>query len=148
MPAYQHLLVALDLSPESEAILQQAVAFAALYEARISLIHVVEQARISGPYLNLDFSSLEHQIKIDSEKRMSQLAASSGISREDCIIELGVASQLIHEYAERLGADLIFLGSHGRHGVGLLLGSTANAVLHGANCDVLAVRIHAPTLGT
>ena len=148
MPAYQHLLVALDLSPESDAILQQAVAFAALYEARISLIHVVEQARISGPYLNLDFSSLEQQIKIDSERRMSQLAASSGIAREDCIIELGVASQLIHEYAERLGADLIFLGSHGRQGVGLLLGSTANAVLHGASCDVLAVRIHTPTLGT
>jgi universal stress protein A len=26
------------------------------------------------------------------------------------------------------------------HGLQLLLGSTANAVLHGAKCDVLAVR--------
>ena len=39
------------------------------------------------------------------------------------------------------GADLIVVGSHGRHGLALLLGSTANAVLHGAPCDVLAVRI-------
>ena len=35
----------------------------------------------------------------------------------------------------------LVVGSHGRHGLALLLGSTANAVLHGAPCDVLAVRI-------
>ena len=33
------------------------------------------------------------------------------------------------------------VGSHGRHGLALLLGSTANDVLHGAPCDVLAVRL-------
>ena len=49
----------------------------------------------------------------------------------------------ILETARELGADLIVVGSHGRHGLALLLGSTANAVLHGAPCDVLAVRIHA-----
>jgi universal stress protein A len=38
-------------------------------------------------------------------------------------------------------ADLIVIGSHGRHGMGLLLGSTANAVLHGSPCNVLAVRL-------
>ncbi len=40
-----------------------------------------------------------------------------------------------------MDADLIVLGTHGRHGLGLILGSTANGVLHGASCDVLAVRI-------
>ena len=43
--------------------------------------------------------------------------------------------------AEELGTDLIVVGSHGRHGLALLMGSTANGVLHGANCDVLAVRV-------
>ncbi|HHQ41669.1 MAG TPA: universal stress protein, partial [Chromatiales bacterium] len=38
-------------------------------------------------------------------------------------------------------ADLIVLGSHGRRGLTRLLGSTADAVLHSARCDVLAVRI-------
>jgi universal stress protein A len=37
--------------------------------------------------------------------------------------------------------DLIVLGSHGRHGLAVLLGSTARSVLNGAGCDVLAVRI-------
>jgi len=39
--------------------------------------------------------------------------------------------------------DLIVLGTHGQKGVQLLLGTTANSVLHGSNCDVLAVRIFA-----
>ena len=38
-------------------------------------------------------------------------------------------------------ADVIVVGSHGRHGIALLLGSTANGVLHGATTDVLAVRV-------
>ena len=42
---------------------------------------------------------------------------------------------------KRKGADVIVVGSHGRHGLALLLGSTANGVLHGATCDVLAVRV-------
>jgi universal stress protein A len=43
--------------------------------------------------------------------------------------------------AEREQVDLIVVGSHGRHGLSLLLGSTANSVLHYARCDVMAVRL-------
>jgi len=47
----------------------------------------------------------------------------------------------IHRLAKDQGLDLIVVGSHGRHGLSLLLGSTSTGVLHGAKCDVLAVRI-------
>ncbi|BBI62758.1 hypothetical protein HSBAA_40640 [Vreelandella sulfidaeris] len=47
----------------------------------------------------------------------------------------------IHRFAEEHGVDLIVVGSHGRHGFALLLGSTSTGVLHGAQCDVLAVRV-------
>jgi len=43
--------------------------------------------------------------------------------------------------AGEIKADLIVVGSHGRHGLGLLLGSTASSVVHHAACDVLAVRL-------
>lgn len=39
-------------------------------------------------------------------------------------------------------ADWRVVGSHGRHGLALPLGSTANAMMHRAPCDILAVRIH------
>lgn len=56
-------------------------------------------------------------------------------------LERGHAPTQILRLAKDTGADLIVVGSHGRHGLRLLLGSTANAVLHGAECDVLAVRV-------
>ena len=46
-----------------------------------------------------------------------------------------------YRVAEEQSCDLIVVGSHGRHGLALLLGSTANDVLHGAPCDVIAVRL-------
>ena len=53
----------------------------------------------------------------------------------------GTTVEKILQERDRLQADLIVLGSHGRHGLALLLGSTANGVLHHAKCDVLAVRL-------
>jgi len=43
--------------------------------------------------------------------------------------------------AKEQGCDLIVVGSHGRHGLALLLGSTSNDLLHGAPCDTLAVAL-------
>jgi universal stress protein A len=53
----------------------------------------------------------------------------------------GVPEQEIVRLAGQEGIDLIIVGSHGRHGLALLLGSTASNVLHHAGCDVLAIRL-------
>ena len=53
----------------------------------------------------------------------------------------GTPSREIHRFVEEWDADLIVLGTHGQKGAQLLLGSTANSMLHGASCDVLAVRV-------
>jgi len=45
-----------------------------------------------------------------------------------------------HGMFKKTGQSIV-VGSHGRHGLALLLGSTANDILHGAPCDVLAVRL-------
>jgi universal stress protein A len=55
-------------------------------------------------------------------------------------VSLGAPKQEIVDFARAQGIDLIVLGSHGRHGLARLLGSTASAVLNHAHCDVLAVR--------
>ena len=56
-------------------------------------------------------------------------------------VEIGSPADEIHHMAEKLNADLIVIGTHGQSGLRLLLGSTANAVLHGVKRDVLAVKI-------
>ena len=61
--------------------------------------------------------------------------------REPAPRRFGRPESELQRAAEAKGADVIVVGSHGRHGLALLLGSTANGVLHGATCDVLAVRV-------
>ncbi|MFS9629926.1 universal stress protein [Klebsiella pneumoniae] len=63
------------------------------------------------------------------------------LKKEDCHLTYGQPRQEIHHLAKEKACDLIVVGSHGRHGLALLLGSTANDVLHGAPCDVLAVKL-------
>ncbi|MCY1401873.1 Universal stress protein family protein [compost metagenome] len=65
------------------------------------------------------------------------------LSGANAHLTYGQPRQEIHNLAKEDGCDLIVVGSHGRHGLALLLGSTANDVLHGAPCDVLAVRLMA-----
>ena len=60
-------------------------------------------------------------------------------------MEIGSPKAEIIRIAEDMGADLIVVGSHGRHGIALLLGSTAASVVHHAKCDVLAVRLREPS---
>ena len=56
------------------------------------------------------------------------------------MLEKGSTKMSIVKLAKKIGADLIITGSHGRHGLVNLLGSTASGILHGADCDVLVVK--------
>ncbi|MGB1202845.1 MAG: universal stress protein [Alloalcanivorax venustensis] len=70
-----------------------------------------------------------------------EAGAAGGVRGQRDGLHPGGAARLDGDPAVVEIADLIVLGSHGKHGIRLLLGSTANAVLHRATCDVLAVRI-------
>lgn len=141
---YQKILLAVDLSSHAELLCQKAAEMAQLHQASLSVISVVEpivsdSAFDTMPPLPVDFDDLRLQ---SLRERLQQLSAKYGIRAEQRFLEIGVPKREICRKASDLASDLIIVGSHGRHGVELLLGSTANAVLHHAQCDVLAVRIH------
>jgi len=73
--------------------------------------------------------------------RLAKLAEKLAVTEDRLWLEMGSPKSEIIRVAEENKVDLIVVGSHGRHGLGLLLGSTANGVLHHAACDVLAVRL-------
>ena len=79
----------------------------------------------------------------EARESLDKLAAELGQADAQRWVVLGSTGPEIKRTAEEHDVDLIVVGSHGRHGLALLLGSTANAVLHGAPCDVLAVRVGA-----
>lgn len=84
----------------------------------------------------------DEKILIESSKKSLQnFADKYGLSASPQIVQLGTPKYEITRFSKEQKHDLIIVGSHGRHGLGRLLGSTANGILHRANCDVLAIRM-------
>ena len=144
--AYQHILFAADFADEALRVGECAKDIAHKYGARLSLIHVIEDVNISlgGGYELLPvLPDLPDEALLgEARKVLDEMAHRLGTEdAEQWVVSAPSTKEGILDAAREHGVDLIVVGSHGRHGLALLLGSTANAVLHGAPCDVLAVRI-------
>jgi universal stress protein A len=83
----------------------------------------------------------EEELVKNAEQSLKTLQQEHGIPDAERLVLSGSPKHEIVRFAEEQNVDLIVIGSHGRHGIGRLLGSTAYPVLHHASCDVLAVRI-------
>ncbi|MDF1653948.1 MAG: universal stress protein [Coxiellaceae bacterium] len=141
--AYQHIILAVELDPESDAFLvKRTKELLQDYNADLTVIHAIEHnSNYGAAYGVMAGVDVEEMLVEEASKNMDALLKELDIANCKHVIKIGVAKQVILEEAENVGADLIISGSHGRSGVALLLGSTANAILHGAHCDVLAVRV-------
>lgn len=142
MSDYQRILVAIDLTEEAPEVLGKARRLAESNNATLDLLHVVEPVGYAyGGDLPLDLSDLQQQLEDNARSKLDAYGDEHGVGPENRHVVVGRPGSEVRRQAEERGADLIVIGSHGRHGIQLLLGSTANSVLHGSPCDVLAVRI-------
>ena len=142
MSQYTKILVAIDLSEDSSQVVKRGQAIAKNNAAELHIIHVIEPLSFAyGGDIPMDFSGIQDEIHQQATQQLQRFAEANEINAEHQHIVLGRPEVEIHSTAEELGADLIVVGSHGRYGLALLMGSTANGVLHGAGCDVLAVRV-------
>jgi universal stress protein A len=142
-PGYNHVLFAADFGPHCIETGARALELATRYQARLSLIHVVDYVPADLPtdMLALPQLEIEDQLVQTASGRLNELARNLGAEGCTLWVEIGSTRHEILRIAEEEGVDLIVLGSQGRSGLALLLGSTANGVLHNAPCDVLAVRV-------
>ena len=140
--SYHHILVAVDLTKDSHKVLERAVAIAERNNgAKISIMHTLEPLGFAyGGDIPMDLTSIQDQLDDHAKKRLAEIAETH-IPSEDQHVLVGMPDTEIHRFAQENDVDLIVVGSHGRHGFALLLGSTSTGVLHGAQCDVLAVRV-------
>jgi universal stress protein A len=145
MENYKHILLAVDFYEHCEAVANRAKDLAIKFQAKLSIVHVVDSMPITDagygadiPF-NLDLTS---ELMAGAKTRLAKLAEKLGVTKDKLWLEMGSPKSEIIRVAEENNVDLIVIGSHGRHGLALLLGSTANGVLHHATCDVLAVRLH------
>lgn len=150
------ILLAVDGSEGSNAAVQQVLSRPWPSGSEVKIISVVELLTTVTPenfwvpdnyYLHLE-QSLQEQARTAIERAEARFKeAHSPLAITTEIIN-GVAKDVIVEEAERWGADLIMLGSHGYRGLKRFwYGSVSQAVVAHAHCSVEIVRTNAAQQG-
>ena len=140
--SYQHVLIGLDLSDESSQIIARVKDLFANSQSKISLIHVIEPLSFAyGGDIPMDLTQLQNQLEEQATIKLAEAGTELNVPVDRQHVIIGQPSNEIHRFAREKNVDLMVVGTHGRHGLSLLFGSTANGVLHGATCDVFAVLI-------
>ena len=139
---YKNILVAADLGATTETIIRRAAALARQDDAVLHVLHVIEPLAITyGGDIPMDFSAIQDEILGQAREQLDQLCDTLAVTKDYRHLVTGRPESEIPTQAKTLASDLIVLGSHARWGWALLLGSTTDGVMHGADCDVLAVKV-------
>jgi nucleotide-binding universal stress UspA family protein len=144
----QHILAPVDGSSHSKKALEFACDLASKFNARISIIHVVDS---SAGEQTLVMGSSHMTIPAPREEILktgkSVIDAAADIaSKAGCVVEQtdvlsGSVANNILDYADEHSVDTIVMGSRGLGNVaGLLLGSISHKVSHLAKCTCITVR--------
>lgn len=157
--SYKNILVAVDTADQGEKVLQRAWSLldgesSNEAEPKLTLIHCIEPFNYVDVYGEGVWTDFYKSAKEFANKEMNELlvkfsskneerksAGRVSVKLESVLLE-GKAGKTVCEYAKNESVDLLVLGSHGKHGLGLLLGSTASAVVQHSPCDVLTVRLY------
>jgi len=139
----QKILLPTDLSPEGERALTAVAELARRYQARVQLLHVVEdlavvpvgEAMARPVPIPGAVQELERTRALLEERRR---AFPAGVEAGAEAISAPNVAHAIADYAAQNGCDLIALSTHGRSGFRrLIMGSVAEAVLRRARVPVL-----------
>jgi len=140
-PLAKKILVATDFSEGSDEALDRAIEMAKVSGAEIEVLHVIELAEefpFGTTYFDADYGVLYAGVDRELARRADR-ARAAGLRCETKIIE-GTATTDIIQRAQRIGADLVVVGTHGRTGLAhIVLGSVAERVVRRASCPVLTV---------
>jgi universal stress protein A len=137
---YKKVLFATDFDEVGISAAHKAKKIASENNAILILVHVVEPIPAYAYPGFAGFAEVEMSIREQAEKELTNLAEKLGVDEKHRMIEFGSTKNEVLRVAKEQNVDLIVTGSHGKHGLALLLGSTANSILHAAECDVLIVR--------
>lgn len=137
---YKKVLFATDFDEIGVSAAHKAKKIADENRAELLLVHVVEPIPAYAYPGFAGFAEVEVSIREQAEKELNALANQLGVDMKHRLLEFGSVKNEVLRIAEEHNVDLIVTGSHGKHGLGLLLGSTANAILHGSHCDMLIVQ--------
>lgn len=153
MPQIKKILCPVDFSELSRHALDHALALAARYEARLTVFHVFStpQPVVLAPGMaeSLPAVSLPQPHEVAEEVRRFSGLHDVPSTRAEVIVSEGHPAREIVRQAERLPADLLVMGTHGRGGFErLFLGSVTEKVLRSTSVPVLTVSPPVERVGT
>jgi universal stress protein A len=139
--SYKQILLPTDFSKPSEYAAARAVNLAQCYDSKLTVIHVVDYVPPGYAAAELPRSLASEELLVERARgHLEKWVEDNKLGDCQQIVKAGSPKGKIVSVARELKADLIVMGTHGEKGLARLLGSTTQAVMHDADCDVLAVR--------
>lgn len=136
---FKHVLVPTDFSDPAKHARDLGISIARKFNAELTLLHVYTipmmgyEAAVAWPMEDLE-SSAEDALEVELQAARTRIPGCRGIAR------LGYPPAEIVKVAKETGADLIVMGTHGRHGLPrMLLGSVAEKIVRTSPVPVLTV---------
>lgn len=140
MSSFRKILIAVDGEAVSTDAAEVGIQLTCCVSGEVAFVHVVEPGLTHAPGIASD--DLVAEAERDGERILSALEGSiSPLFAARKFIRVGKPAHEILAVAKEWPADVIVVGSHGRHGIPrVLLGSVAEAVMRHAECPVLVIR--------
>jgi nucleotide-binding universal stress UspA family protein len=148
---FKKILVPIDGSHTSDLGLKEAIKLARGEKATLCLLHVVDELVLMPDALGtpIYIEEMFEALRKGGRKILAKAEAKvrvRGVRAKSVLAEKigGPVADVIVKEAKKQRADLIVLGTHGRHGVNrMVMGSDAEAVIRAAPVPVLLVRAKA-----
>jgi nucleotide-binding universal stress UspA family protein len=143
---YAHILVAIDGSEHASRAAEHALCLARSLDARVTAVSVIPPwAKVAGYdaiwYTDTLYKERAHATAEHHLQEIRQAAKEHAVQLATTVVEADQPHLGVLETAQKLGCDLIVMGSHGRSGLSaVLLGSVTSKVLTHGNLPVLVCR--------
>lgn len=136
--AYKHVLVAVDLSPESNILIEKAVSLARPDNAKISIIHVdVNYSDLYTGLIEVNMIGMQKRIAEETHNALDELANHADYPIEQSLSGSGDLGQVLVDAIKKYNIDLVICGHHQDFWSKLM--SSARQLINTVHVDMLIV---------
>jgi len=136
--SYKHILIAVDLSPESKILVDKAVSMARPYQAKVSLIHVdVSYADLYTGLIDVNLGDMQTRISQESHQALRNLAQGADYPITETLSGSGDLAQVLVDAIKKYQVDLVLCGHHQDFWSKFM--SSARQLLNTVHIDMLIV---------
>lgn len=139
--AYKHILVAVDLSPESNVLVEKAVSVAKPYGAEVSLIHVgINYSDLYTGLMDISMADMKEKINSEMHSALNKLSQHADYEIAHTLSANGDFGQVMIDAIKKYDIDLVICGHHQDFWSKLM--SSAKQLINQSHIDTLIVPLN------